>query len=94
MALASSEEPMAQRPGADWRREMVAEGASRAKENLQKLQMAPASSEEPLAHCVGAVLRPKMAATNASRAKENLRLDMYFHLRSGFQAFMQNYHRG
>ena len=42
----------------------------------------------------GAVWKPKMAAKGASRAKINLHLDMYFHVRSGFEAFSEKYFLG
>ena len=56
--------------------------------------MAPATIDPSPAQRLGAVWRPKMAAKGASRAKINLHLDMYFHVRSGFEAFSEKYFLG
>ena len=60
----------------------------------KKLKMALASIGESLTQRLGVVWRTKMAAKGASRAKENLHLDIYFHVRSGFEAFRERYFKG
>ena len=57
--------------------------------------MAPASIGGSMAQRLGAVWRLKMVvAKGASEAKENLRLDIYFHVRSGSEAFRERYFKG
>ena len=51
--------------------------------------MAPASIGGSMAQRLGAVWRPKMIANGVSRAKEKLHLDIYFHMRTGFEAFRE-----
>ena len=53
--------------------------------------MALASTEGSTTQRLGAPWAAKMAAKGASRAKENVYLDMYFHVRSGSEAFSEKY---
>ena len=60
----------------------------------KRYKIALASIGELLTQRVGVVWRLQMGAKGASRAKQNLDLDMYFHVRSGFEACRDEYLKG